>query len=34
LQFDEPGKRSNPERCGLHKLPGVINIAGKPVFVP
>ena len=31
---DEPGKRSNPERCSLHKLPGVMNIVGKPVFVP
>ncbi len=35
FQCDETGKRGNPpERCGLHKLPGMINIVGKPVFVP
>ena len=31
---DEPGKRGNPERCSLHKLPGMINVVGKPLFVP
>jgi hypothetical protein len=30
----DPSKRGNPERCSLHKLPGMVNVVGKPVFIP
>ena len=31
---DEMGKRGNPERCSLHKLPGMINVVGKSTCAP